>query len=515
MSAQPRIQCVEAAQLATPAEDKEGWLLAHYTHNTTRVQRDGDRLRAVLESQQWQIRTQKQVPRTGLLLVGIGGNNGTTLAASLAAHRRQITWEDKHGCHSPDWLGSVAMMSTCKLGVDSEGCDIYVPIRSLLPMINPVDLVIGGWDISKVSLPEATRRAEVLPLEVQRQVANDLESVPVWPGAFSEGFIATNQQVRADHTLSGTKQEQLDRLRQDISSFKRDNQLDTVIVMWTGNTERFVEHEVGFDDTSENLLNAIKEGHSEVSPSLLYATAAILEGSTFINGSPQNTFSDGLIELAQQHKVYLIGDDLKTGQTKIKSVLADFMVSTALKPTSIVSYNHLGNNDGLNLSSERQFRSKEVTKASVVDDMIQSNSLLYPDETEKPDHLVVIKYVPAVGDSKRALDEYTARIFMGGSQTIVLHNTCEDSLLAVPIIIDLIVFAELFGRIQVKPPGAQDFSKFDTMLSLLSLFLKAPQVPRKAPVVNALFAQREALFTFLRAACGLPPQDYLALNHRI
>merc|ERR1719266_1079372 len=136
----------------------------------------------------------------------------------------------------------------------------------------------------------------------------------------------------------------------------------------------------------------------------------------------------------------------------IKSVLVDFLVSAGLKPESIVSYNHLGNNDGRNLSEAKQFRSKEISKSNVVDDVVASNKILYPNpKTDHPDHCVVIKYVPFVGDSKRAMDEYTSRIFMNGKNTIVMHNTCEDSLLATPIILDL-VLTELMQRINYQMP---------------------------------------------------------------
>jgi len=119
------------------------------------------------------------------------------------------------------------------------------------------------------------------------------------------------------------------------------------------------------------------------------------------------------MDLASKEKVFIVGDDFKSGQTKIKSVLVDFLVSAGIKPVSIVSYNHLGNNDGKNLSAPEQFRSKEISKSNVVDDMVASNHLLYG-ENEHPDHCVVIKYVPYVADSKRAMDEYTSEIFLGG-----------------------------------------------------------------------------------------------------
>lgn len=150
-----------------------------------------------------------------------------------------------------------------------------------------------------------------------------------------------------------------------------------VVVLWTANTERFAQLAEGLNDTADNLLAAIEADEAEIAPSTLYAAACVLEGVPFVNGSPQNTFVPGLIELAVQRGVLIGGDDFKSGQTKMKSVLVDFLVGAGLKPTSIVSYNHLGNNDGMNLSAPQTFRSKEISKSNVVDDMVASNALLY------------------------------------------------------------------------------------------------------------------------------------------
>ena len=137
-----------------------------------------------------------------------------------------------------------------------------------------------------------------------------------------------------------------------------------------------------------------------MAPSTLYGAAAILEGVPFLNGAPQNTFVPGLIELAERHGVLIGGDDFKSGQTKLKSVLVDFLVGAGLKPQSIVSYNHLGNNDGMNLSAPQTFRSKEISKSNVVDDMVASNPLLYS-PGEHPDHVIIIKcaYITPHGQS--------------------------------------------------------------------------------------------------------------------
>lgn len=259
------------------------------------------------------------------------------------------------------------------------------------------------------------------------------------------------------------------------SDFKADNNLDKVIVQWTANTERFSELVEGINDTADNLIEAIKNGHEEVSPSTVFAVACILDKIPFINGSPQNTFVPGAIALAEKYEAFIGGDDFKSGQTKMKSALVDFLINAGIKLTSIASYNHLGNNDGKNLSSQKQFRSKEISKSNVVDDMVAANNVLYK-EGEHPDHCVVIKYMPAVGDDKRALDEYYAEIFMGGHQTISLFNVCEDSLLASPLIIDLVLVTEMMTRIQWKAradgASAKDYAGFHSVLSVLSYMLK-------------------------------------------
>lgn len=261
------------------------------------------------------------------------------------------------------------------------------------------------------------------------------------------------------------------------------------------------------------MLQAIERSEPEIAPSTIFATACILEGVPFINGAPQNTFVPGVTELAIQRRVLIGGDDFKSGQTKMKSVLVDFLVGAGLKPTSIVSYNHLGNNDGKNLSSPMCFRSKEISKSDVVNDMVESNGLLYK-PGEYPDHCVVIKYVPSVADSKRAMDEYTSEIFMGGTNTIVMHNTCEDSLLAAPLILDLVLLAEIITRIELRKDGEEHYQGLHPIAVLLSYLTKAPKVPDGTPCVNALAKQRAMLENIFRACVGLPPDNNMLLEYK-
>ena len=386
-------------------------------------------------------------------------------------------------------------------------------MSNMLPLLNPQDIVWGGWDINATNLGDAMKRSKVLDYDLQKKLYPHMKDIKPLPSIYFPDFIAANQGERADNVLQGTKQEQMEQIRKDIRDFKTNNGLDRVILLWTANTERFSAVEEGVNDTAENILSSIEMGEAEVSASTVFAVASILEGCTFINGSPQNTFVPGVIELARQKKVFIAGDDFKSGQTKMKSVMVDFLVSAGIKPVSIVSYNHLGNNDGKNLSAPSQFRSKEISKSNVVDDMVASNRILF-EEDEHPDHVVVIKYVPYVGDSKRAMDEYTSEIFMGGKNTIVMHNTCEDSLLATPLIYDLVILAELCSRVQVKKEGEKEWESFHPVLSLLSYMLKAPLVPNGAPVVNALFTQRCAIVNVMRACLGLAPDNHMTLEHR-
>lgn len=475
-------------------------------------------------AQEIEFQTQRKVSKTGLMMIGIGGNNGSTLCATILANRHQITWHTKEGLQTPNYIGSLLRASTFSLGADANGQDIHVPVSDLLPMVHPNDLVLGGWDISGIPMDKAMSRSKVLDYDLQRQVAPHMALLgkPL-PSIYYPDFIAANQEARADNLIPGEdKQAHLDQIRADIRKFKKDNELDRVIVFWTANTERYADIIPGVNDTADNLLNAIKNSHSEVSPSTIFAVAAILENEPFINGAPQNTFVPGAIELSEREKSFIGGDDLKSGQTKLKSVLAEFLVNAGIKPLSIASYNHLGNNDGQNLSAERQFKSKEISKSSVVDDMVNANRLLFkapaPGEKgkgEHPDHIVVIKYVPAVGDSKRAIDEYYSEIFCGGRSVINIFNECEDSLLATPLILDLSILAELLTRVQYRKEGEKEFSPLYSVLSLLSYMLKAPLVKPGTEVINSLNRQRNALEAFLKACIGLEGSSDLLLETRL
>ncbi|VDL75733.1 unnamed protein product [Nippostrongylus brasiliensis] len=421
-------------------------------------------LKVTPKEHEYVFKTHLKPKKTGLLLVGIGGNNGSTSVGAIFANKKQMTWRTKEGVQTANYFGSVTQSATVHLGWDGQQ-QIHVPFKEILPILSPNDLIIDGWDINNQNLYQAMARAKVFEPELQEKLRPYMEPIVPMPSIYYPDFIAANQGDRANNTIPGhNKKEHLEHIRRDIRDFKEKHDLECVIVLWTANTERYTDVVDGLNMTAEQILTSVDANADEVSPSNIFAIASILEGAHYINGSPQNTLVPGIIELARKHNVFVGGDDFKSGQTKIKSALVDFMVSSGLKPESIVSYNHLGNNDGKNLSEARQFRSKEISKSSVVDDMVEANKILYP-TGEKPDHCIVIKYVPFVGDSKRAMDEYICSIFMGGLQTFVIHNTCEDSLLATPLIYDLAILTELATRIQYSDSDKKEFRSFHEVRS--------------------------------------------------
>ncbi|XP_028041999.1 inositol-3-phosphate synthase [Bombyx mandarina] len=490
----------------------DDFIYADYEYNETLVKKIDNQLVAQPYSKTLSIRTQRKVGKVGVMLVGWGGNNGSTFTAAVLANRHQLSWNTKNGSLDANWFGSITQASTVRLGIDEKGNDVNVPMNSLLPMVNPDDLFIDGWDISPLNLAESMARAKVLDYDLQQKLKKEMATMKPRPAIYDPDFIAANQADRATNLIHGTKYEQYLQIRADIKDFKDKNKLDKVIVVWTANTERFCEVRDGVHDTSDNLEKALRDNEPEISPSTIIALASVDEGCCYINGAPQNTLIPGVIERAEKRGVFVAGDDFKSGQTKLKSVLVDFLVSAGLKPVSIVSYNHLGNNDGKNLSAPKQFRSKEISKSSVVDDAVQSNGVLYR-PGERPDHVVVIKYVPYVGDSKRAMDEYTSEILLHGTNTLVVHNTCEDSLLAAPLLLDLAVLAELLGRVALRAGGA--WAALHPALSPLAYLLKAPLVPPGAPVVNALSKQRACIDNLLRACLGLPCLHNMQLEHKV
>lgn len=452
----------------------------------------------------------KTSKRLGVMIVGWGGNNGSTLTAGLIAKKQNLKWRNKNGEHRVEFLGSISQFGSVHIGYDINGKPHSKLFKELEDMYSPDELVISGWDICGDDLYTAVQKACVIDYELLNQMKNTLSKLKPLKSIYDPNFIANNQNTRVNNIISNTnKLLQLNIITNDIIKFKKNNNLDDVIILWSASTECF--HKGKWNNYKE-LINAIGDNDPKIPPSVLFAFAAAQCGCTFLNGSPQNTICSAIIDTAKHFGTFVGGEDFKTGQTKLKSALVEWLAASGIRPLSIVSYNHLGNNDGKNLDEEPQFKSKEITKKNVIDDIVEENPKLLPDGN--PDHAVVIKYIPAVRDSKRAMDEYYSQLFLDGHHTLSIHNICEDSLLAAPLMLDLILFSELFSRVRIKKNN-EDPRKMKTVLSLLSLFFKAPVVNKGEPTINAFFKQRYALDNFFRVLKGLPPLNYINLNSRI
>lgn len=469
----------------------------------------------------YHFRTGRTPARLGLMQVGWGGNNGTTVSAAVIAHKHNISWESRTSSHIPNYKGSLTQAATLRVGFDEFGRDVFIPLRSMVPLVDPNEIAMGGWDISSMNLADAMDRAGVLEPDLRQKLRSHMKDIIPLPAAFDPLFIAKNQQPRADNTIqSDDKWEQVETIRRDIRNFKEKHNVEFVAVVWTANSERYAVESTGVNDTAENLMKSIKSSHQEVSPSTLYCVASILEGCAYINGSPQNTFVTGAIELARQHNVMICGDDFKSGQTKMKSVLADYLIGCGVKIRTMVTYNHLGNNDMYQLTDEVMWKPKSATKSRVIEDMVDGNGLLYKGGDDVPDHVVVVKYVPFLGDSKRDVSEYTSETWMDCRYTTIMHNECMDSALCAPLILDLAIFAELFSRVQYAIENTDgsvnqnDFKRMDSVLSVLGFYMKVPRVGVGEPVVHALGRQKACIENMVRALVGLPPENHLLLERK-
>lgn len=504
-----------------------------YRYSSVSVSTKEGQLEAIPHETLYKFRTKRRSRRIGLLQVGWGGNNGTTVTAALEAHRHSITWETRNGKHSPNYNGSLTQASTLRVGFDESGRDVFVPLKNIIPMTSPDDIVLGGWDISGMNLADAVDRAGVLEPDLRNKLRPYIQDVVPMKGAFDPKFIAKNQYERADNVINeSNKWKVVQQIRKDIRDFKERENVEYVVVVWTANSERYASEKDGMNDTADNLIKSLKDSHDEISPSTLYCVASVMEGCAYVNGSPQNTFVKGALELAKQCGGLICGDDFKSGQTKMKSVLADYLIGCGVKIRTMVTYNHLGNNDMYQLTDEVMWKPKSASKSRVIEDIVDSNGLLYGGNDEegkgkddKPDHVVVVKYVPFLGDSKRDVSEYTSETWMNCHYTTIMHNECLDSALCAPLILDLAILCELFSRVEYTVGDEEQgsgkdstekndtkYEKMDSVMSIMGFYMKIPRVPEGEPIVNALGRQKACIENMLRALVGLPPENNMLLE---
>lgn len=225
------------------------------------------------------LRTDRKVPKMGLMLAGWGGNNGSTVTAAILANKMGLEWETKEGKVKANYFGSLTQSATFNVGIDEEGRDVYCPMSDLVPMVNPNDIILDGWDISNLNLADAMKRGAVLDVNLQKLLYPHMKNMVPRKAIFDGDFVAANQAERANNILlSKNKLELIQQIERDIQDFKKTNNLDTVVVLWTANTERFTDVREGVHDTWANLEAALKQNESEIAPSTLYAIASINQG---------------------------------------------------------------------------------------------------------------------------------------------------------------------------------------------------------------------------------------------
>ena len=412
--------------------------------------------------------------KLGVLLPGLGAV-ATTLIAGVHLVNKKLA--------KP--FGSLTQMQQVPLGQHTNGR--AVPINRLVPLADLTDLVFGGWDIFPESAYRSAAAAGVLPGELLAPVREELEAVRPWPGVFDRAYVPKLSGKRIKR--GPTKMHLAEAVMRDIEAFMATHRLQRAVMIWCGSTEVYLEpgpvHE-----TLGAFERALKENAPEISPSMIYAYAALASGIPFANGAPNLTVDiPALVELAAKRRLPVTGKDLKTGQTLLKTVIAPGLRARMLGLHGWFSTNILGNRDGEVLDDPGAFRTKEVSKSHVLDAILQPE--LYADLYGDYFHKVRIEFYPPRGDAKEGWDNVDIFGWVGQPMQIKVNFLCRDSILAAPLVLDLILLLDLAKRAGLS--GAQEW---------LSFYFKAPMCRAGRKPQHDLFVQHQQLLTALRLLAG-------------
>lgn len=424
--------------------------------------------------------------KLGVLLPGLGAVS-TTFIAGVEAIR--------NGFAEP--IGSVTQIGTIRLGKRTEN---RVPkIKDFVPLADLEDLVFGGWDIYEDNCYEAASKAGVLEQGLLDQVKTGLESVKPWRAVFDQKYV---KKLTGTYVKSGsTKWDLAEQLREDIRNFKRDHNLDRMVMVWCGSTEVYMDPNDAIYNDLDSFENAMKENHPAIAPSMLYAYAAIAEGVPYANGAPNLSVDfPALMEFAKTNKVPIAGKDFKTGQTLMKTILAPGLKARYLGLSGWFSTNILGNRDGEVLDDPESFKTKEQSKLGVLDYILQPQ--VYPQLYGDIFHKVRINYYPPRGDNKEGWDNLDIFGWLGYPMQIKIDFLCRDSILAAPIVLDLVLFLDLAARSGMR--GIQEW---------LSFYFKSPLTAKDVYPEHDLFIQLVKLKNTLRHLRGEDLITHLGLEY--
>lgn len=420
--------------------------------------------------------------KLGVLIVGVGGAVSTTFVAGTLLARK--------GEGVP--VGSITQLATIRLGKRSE--NDFPLIKDVIPLTKIEDLVFGGWDLFEENLYQAASHAQVLEDRDLDKVKGELSQIKPMKAVFDQDFV---KRLHGTWVKSApTKFEYMEQLREDIRNFKKENGCDRLVMIWCGSTEVFTP----LTDVHKSLAafeKGMKENHPAIAPSNLYAYAAISEGVPYLNGAPNLTVDIPAIwELTEKNKVAIAGKDFKTGQTMLKTVLAPMFKTRMLGLRGWFSTNILGNRDGEVLDDPGSFKTKEESKLSVIDNILQPE--LYPALYGDVYHKVRINYYPPRGDNKEGWDNIDIFGWMGYPMQLKVDFLCRDSILAAPLCLDLVLLADLAQRAGMY--GIQEW---------LSFYFKSPMHDPNSIAEHDLFIQYVKLKNTLRTIIGEEPIDFL------
>ena len=424
--------------------------------------------------------------RLGVLLPGLGAVSTTLIAGVLALRK---------GLAQP--IGSLTQLGVIRLGKRTDHREVLV--RDLVPLAKPDGLVFGGWDIFPDDVYTAARKAGVLERELLDQLRPELEAIAPMQAVFERRFVrnldGTHVKPEKGHRA------RIEALRADIREFRKAHKLERAVMVWCGSTEVYQAPEGDMFGSLDAFEAALDSDHPAIAPSVLYAYAAIREGVPYANGAPNLSVDfPAMYALARKAGVPIAGKDFKTGQTLIKTILAPGLKARLLGIDGWFSTNILGNRDGEVLDDPESFRSKEVSKLGVLEQILEPEK--FPELYGNLYHKVRINYYPPRGDNKEGWDNIDIRGWLGYPMQIKVDFLCRDSILAAPIVLDLALFLDLAHRANMG--GIQEW---------LSFYFKSPMTKPGLPPMHDLFAQKVKLENTLRYLMGETLITHLGLDY--
>jgi myo-inositol-1-phosphate synthase len=408
------------------------------------------------------------------MLVGLGAVSTTFIAGVIAIRK---------GIAKP--IGSLTQMGTIRLGKRTEGRTPL--IKDLVPLASLDDIVFGGWDIFDDNCFEAATTAGVLEPGLLGQIKSELEAIKPMSAVFDRRYV---KRLDGPNVKKGAnKMELAEQVRADIRRFKQENDCARLVMIWCASTEIFLT-ETEAHQSIEAFEKALLTNDVNIPSSMVYAYAALKEGIPFANGAPNLTVDiPALMTLAQQNGSPICGKDFKTGQTLIKTIIAPGLKARLIGVKGWYSTNILGNRDGEVLDDPESFKTKEESKKSVLDYILQPD--LYPDLYKDLCHVVRINYYPPRGDNKEGWDNIDIVGWLGYPMQLKINFLCRDSILAAPIVLDVVLFLDMASRCGLS--GIQEW---------LSFYFKSPQHARGLYPEHDLFIQLMKLKNTLRFLRG-------------